>query len=178
MESKEPQDSEHEKDHVQEVIRVAQLELRELLRRRSEIMHRIGSVKRTILGLAAVFGDAALNQDWEDEWLDLKIRKRHGSRRGFTRTCRIILMEADGPLSAREVCERVKGRIEELELRHKDPLASVTTVLNRLAQYGEAQIVTLENGRRAWQWIAGPNSADGQNETERTLVKSSPQAKP
>jgi hypothetical protein len=37
--------------------------------------------------------------------------------------------------------------------RHKDPMASVTTVLNRLVEYGEAQPV-LANGRRAWQWVA------------------------
>jgi hypothetical protein len=38
--------------------------------------------------------------------------------------------------------------------RHKDPVASVTTVLNRLVDYGEAQAVVLSNGRRAWCWIA------------------------
>jgi hypothetical protein len=41
-------------------------------------------------------------------------------------------------------------------LRHKDPLASVTTVLNRLVEYGEARTVVRENGRRAWQWVADP----------------------
>jgi hypothetical protein len=33
-------------------------------------------------------------------------------------------------------------------------VASVTTVLNRLVDYGEAQAVVLSNGRRAWCWIA------------------------
>jgi hypothetical protein len=41
-------------------------------------------------------------------------------------------------------------------LRHKDPLASVTTVLNRLVEYGEARTVVRENGRRAWEWVADP----------------------
>jgi hypothetical protein len=41
-----------------------------------------------------------------------------------------------------------------LMARHKDPMASVTTVLNRLVAYGEAKAVVLENGRRAWQWVA------------------------
>jgi hypothetical protein len=41
-----------------------------------------------------------------------------------------------------------------LLLRHKDPLASVTTVLNRLVEYGEARAVVRENGRRAWEWVA------------------------
>ncbi len=181
MEGKESQDSGQEKRHVQEVIRVAQSELRDLLRKRTEIMHRIGSVKRTILGLASVFGESALNEEWDDEWMDLKSRKRNGDRPGFTKTCRIILMEAEGPLTAREVCERVKTKIEHLALRHKDPLASVTTVLNRLAEYGEARIVTTENGRRAWQWVAETASSshqeDAQTEMERTLAGSSPQSK-
>jgi len=38
--------------------------------------------------------------------------------------------------------------------RHKDPMASVTTVLNRLVAYGEARAVSLDNGRRAWVWVA------------------------
>ncbi|MGA2696143.1 MAG: hypothetical protein ABSE92_08775 [Terriglobales bacterium] len=182
MESKEgktlaPQDSEQEKHHVQEVIRVAQSELRDLLRRRTEIMHRIGSVKRTLLGLASVFGDSTLNNDWDDPWMDLKSRKRNGERPGFTKTCRIILMEAEGALTAREVCECVKQRLEHVELRHKDPLASVTTVLNRLADYGEARMLVAENGRRAWQWIAETSSneqtREAQKATERT--ESSPQ---
>jgi hypothetical protein len=33
-------------------------------------------------------------------------------------------------------------------------MASVTTVLNRLVAYGEANAVALENGRRAWRWVA------------------------
>jgi hypothetical protein len=41
--------------------------------------------------------------------------------------------------------------------RHKDPLASVTTVLNRLVEYGEARTLVRENGRRAWQWVSDPD---------------------
>jgi hypothetical protein len=37
-------------------------------------------------------------------------------------------------------------------------MASVTTVLNRLVEYGEAQPVLLSTGRRAWQWIADANT--------------------
>jgi hypothetical protein len=32
----------------------------------------------------------------------------------------------------------------------------VTTVLNRLVEYGEALSVVRENGRRAWQWVSDP----------------------
>jgi len=40
--------------------------------------------------------------------------------------------------------------------RHKDPLASVTTVLNRLVDYGEARSLTNERGRRVWEWVSDP----------------------
>jgi hypothetical protein len=64
-------------------------------------------------------------------------------------------MEAARPLGAREVCEQMQQKIPPVILHHKDPLASVTTVLNRLVEYGEAQSVVRENGRRAWKWVAG-----------------------
>jgi hypothetical protein len=141
--------------HVQEVVRAAHDELRQLIRQRAEIMKRIGTVKQTIAGLANLFGDSVLN----DELLELVDRKSGGRQPGFTKACRMILMEANRPLGAREVCEQIEQRVPTLLLRHKDPLASVTTVLNRLVEYGEARPVSRDNGRRAWQWIADAANA-------------------
>lgn len=142
--------------HVQEVIRAAHDELRQLMRQRAEIMKRIGTVKQTIVGLANLFGDDVLS----DELLELVDRKTGGRQPGFTKACRMVLMEANRPLGAREVCEHLQQRMPPVLLRHKDPLASVTTVLNRLVEYGEARTVVRENGRRAWQWVAD-TSNDG-----------------
>lgn len=141
--------------HVQEVLRSAHEELRTLLRQRAEIMKRIGTVKQTIVGLANMFGDEVLN----DELLELVDRKSNGRQPGFTKACRMVLMEAGRPLGAREVCEHIQEKVPPVLLRHKDPLASVTTVLNRLVEYGEARTVIRENGRRAWQWVAEPSSS-------------------
>ncbi len=138
--------------HVQEVVRAAHEELRQLLRQRAEIMKRIGTVKQTIVGLANLFGDEVLNE----ELLELVDRKSGGRQPGFTKACRMVLMEANRPLGAREVCEQIQQRTPPVLLRHKDPLASVTTVLNRLVDYGEARTIVRENGRRAWQWVADP----------------------
>jgi hypothetical protein len=138
--------------HVQEVVRAAHEELRQLMRQRADVMKRIGTVKQTIVGLANLFGDEVLC----DELLELVDRKSGGRQPGFTKACRTVLMEADRPLGAREVCEQIQQRIPPVLLRHKDPLASVTTVLNRLVEYGEARTVIRENGRRAWQWVADP----------------------
>ena len=140
--------------HVQEVVRQAHEELRQLLQQRSEVMRRIGTIKQTIAGLANLFGDSVLS----DELLELVDRKTNGRQPGFTKACRMILMEANRALSARDVCDRIQEKVPPILARHKDPMASVTTVLNRLVAYGEAKAVALDNGRRAWRWVAGPES--------------------
>ncbi len=146
--------------HVQEVIKTAHEELRQLMRQRAEIMKRIGTLKQTISGLANLFGDDILGEDL----LELVDRKTGGRQPGFTKACRMVLMEAGRPLAVREVCEQIQQRLPAVLLRHKDPLASVTTVLNRLVEYGEALSVVRENGRRAWQWVSDPAYAEQRNQ--------------
>jgi hypothetical protein len=143
--------------HVEEVVRQAHEELRQLLQQRAEVMRRIGTIKQTIAGLANLFGDAVLSE----ELLELVDRKSSGRQPGFTKACRMVLMDANRALSARDVCDRIQEKAPPLLARHKDPMASVTTVLNRLVAYGEARAVALENGRRAWQWVADAGSPIG-----------------
>ena len=135
---------------VQQVIRAAHDELRQLMRQRADIMKRIGTVKQTISGLANLFGDDVLGEDL----LELIDRKPNGRQPGFTKACRLVLMEARGPLGAREVCQELERRAGEILVRHKDPMASVTTVLNRLVDYGEARSLTNDRGRRVWEWVS------------------------
>ena len=135
--------------HVQEVIRQAHDELRQLLQQRADVMKRIGTVKQTIAGLANLFGDSVLNE----ELLELVDRKSNGRQPGFTKACRMMLMESGRAMSARDICEYFQKNLPAMLARHKDPMASVTTVLNRLVEYGEAEAVLL-NGRRAWSWVA------------------------
>ncbi len=133
---------------VQQVLRQAQEELRGLLQQRSVLMRRIGTVKQTISGLANLFGDEILS----NELLEMVDRKPPGRAPGFTQACRTVLMEAQRPLTVREVCAWMKDRMPAVLERHKDPLASLTTVLNRLVEYGEAEGTLNERGRRAWVW--------------------------
>ncbi len=136
--------------HVQEVIRSAERELRELLQRRAELMKRIGTIKQTLSGLANIFGNSVLN----DELLTFLDRKTASRQPGFTRACRVVLMESEKPLGARFVCQALQQRFPEVLERHKDPIASVTTVLNRLVDYMEARCSLDSNGRRVWEWIS------------------------
>ncbi len=150
---------------VQEVIRQAHGELRQLLQQRSEIMKRIGTVKQTISGLANLFGDAVLNE----ELMELVDRKTSGRQPGFTKACRMILMQSGRAMNARDICEYFQQKMPALLARHKDPMASVTTVLNRLVEYGEAQAVLL-SGRRAWRWVAEAPSEPPSTSSEAGLV--------
>ncbi len=139
--------------HVQEVIRQAHEELRQLMQQRAEVVKRIGTVKQTISGLANLFGDSVLN----DELMELVDRKTNGRQPGFTKACRMILMESGRALSARDICEYFEQKLPAMLARHKDPMASVTTVLNRLVEYGEAEAVHANNGKRAWRWVTDAN---------------------
>ncbi len=145
--------------HVQEVVRQAHEELRHLLQQRAEVMRRIGTIKQTIAGLANLFGDSVLSE----ELLELVDRKSNGRQPGFTKACRMVLMDANRALSARDVCAQIQEKMPPMLERHKDPMASVTTVLNRLVAYGEAKAVALDSGRRAWLWVADaePESTPG-----------------
>ncbi len=139
--------------NVLEVLRAARLELEALLRQRAEITRQIGTVKQAIIGLATVFGGPAL----QSAVLDLMDHRTTTRQSGFTRACRYILTEANRPLNSSEMCEELRKKFPEVVSRHKDPTASVTTVLNRLVAYGEAVPSKDSHGRRAWRWVADEN---------------------
>lgn len=142
--------------HVQEVIRSAELELLALLQERGELMKRIGSIKQTLVGLANMFGDAVLNERL------LGLLDRGTARRsGFTQACRAVLMESATQLSTRQVCDLLRSKFPGVLERHKKPFASVTTVLTRLVEYGEAKAFATQAGRRSWQWVAERAREDG-----------------
>ena len=73
--------------HVQEVMRAAHEELKQLLRQRGDIMKRIGTVKQTIVGLANLFGDDVLSEELL-ELVDRKSSGRQPGRRGRARYAR------------------------------------------------------------------------------------------
>jgi hypothetical protein len=136
---------------VQVIVKAAHDELRRLIQQRSEITKRIGTIKQTIAGLCNMFGNDGLN-DVLREWVNGKAVVR---RPGITQACRKGLMDAGCPLTARNVCQQIQHRTM-LDLPcSKNLVAEVTTVLSRLAQYGEARTVACDNGPRAWSWVSG-----------------------
>src|SRR5271165_4618862 len=115
-------------DHVREVVRSAESELRQLLRQRAETIKRIGTIKQTLIGLANIFGKSVLSE----ELLGIVEGKPTARQSGFTRACRIVLMDSATPLAAGQVCEQLQRQFPGMLERHRSPVASVTTVLNRL----------------------------------------------
>ena len=140
--------------HVQEVLRSAHQELRALLGQRDDIVKRIDSIKRTIAGLIDIFGDEIMDKDLADALCE----KKKSSNRGFTNTCRLVLLEAEQPLRTREICERIQTQVPGGFLRRRNLLGSVIAVLNRLVEHGEVQALVLESGQRAWQWTGEPTN--------------------
>jgi hypothetical protein len=131
--------------HVQEVLKTLHEELRGLNRQRTDVTRRIETIKRVVVGLSKMYG-AQLSDEQLDDFLGRKLGLR---RRGLTDACRRILLEEQQPLGARDVRDRVMKVDGELLRHHKDPIASLVTVLNRLVEYGEARRVTI-GSRHAW----------------------------
>ncbi len=136
-------------DHsVTQVVARAHQELISLEQQRARIMERIGALKQTIAGLANVFGEELLS----DDLMSLIDRRRGEANSGLTRTCRAILMESGLPLTTQGILDEIQSRQPKLLAHHKSPVASVTTILNRLVQYGEARVITTLPGKKGWQW--------------------------
>ena len=136
---------------VRVIVKVAHGEMRRLIRQRAEITKRIGTIKRTIGGVCKLFCDIEPSDDLHE-----LVRGKAGiRRRGITQACRTVLREAGRPMTAREVCEQIQERTFPVLSCSKNQVTSVTTLLARLVQYGEARTVPRDNGPRAWLWVSG-----------------------
>ena len=128
-------------ENLQMVVERVQDQLRQLTLQRQEIARRIAVIKRTIHGLALLYGE------------ELQRRPEKvatAERRGITNACRAVLNRADIPLTARGVYFIFQEEFSDLFRQPGDYYASLVTILNRLAKYGEAETF-LRNGSRFWQ---------------------------
>jgi len=146
-------------DNTDQVIVQIQKELRELLIEHAALLRRIGLLKRTLTGLADIFGGDISSSVLSDLLPDFPSLRHH--RPGLTEACREVLREVAQPLTNRELCDRLKQSNPALLARHKTPAAAVRTVTKRLVSYGEAHQSLNERYECTWQWIdrcgTGPN---------------------
>ncbi len=89
-----------------------------------------------------------------EELMELVDRKSNGRQPGFTKACRMMLMESGRAMSARDICEYFQKKLPSMLARHKDPMASVTTVLKPPGGIWRSPSRGLQTARRAWRWVA------------------------
>jgi hypothetical protein len=156
--------------HVDRVLADMHREFHSLLQQRAAILRRIGTIKQIISGLSNLFG----NQVADGELSGSVDQRSSNRQRGFTQTCRLVLMESKRPLMSQEVCQEIERRNPALLIHHRDPLASVSTVLSRLSRYGEARVTVNERGRRVWVWTADGAAVAVDAPTELRSSESAP----
>jgi hypothetical protein len=150
-------------DHVEGVIRRAEQELRQLIAERATLTKRIGTVKQTLAGLANLFGDGVLNADLSE----FAARNTGLRQPGITQACRRVLLGARRPMGVLDVCNEIQRTLPALLARHKDPMATVSTILSRLVEYGQATVSSGDRGSRLWSWVpehdSGSSHTSGEN---------------
>src|SRR5215469_18033886 len=134
--------------NLQMVVERAQDQLRQLTQQRQEIAERIADIRRTIHGLALLYG-----QDLRPGPDKVAIAER---RRGITNACRAVLNRADTPLSTHETHIILQRDFPGLFSQSPNCFASLVTILNRLVKYGEVDTF-LHDGNRLWRRHQSPD---------------------
>jgi hypothetical protein len=133
---------------IEQIAKLAGCELQVLLTQRAAILRRLAMLRRIISGLAEMFGDDVLP---EDVRVLIKLPTAQRTRgAGLTEACRAALSASSRPLTAREVVDTIRSNDAKVIQNHKDPVASVTSILHRLGSYGEATTEVSQSGRRMW----------------------------
>jgi len=112
-------------------------------------MKRIGTVKQTISGLANLFWRRAFERRTDG----IGRPQNSGRQPGFTKACRMILMEGRRAMNAHDICDYFQ---QKMPCVAGTPQGSDGVRHNRPQSFGgvrRAQAV-VSNGRRAWLWIA------------------------
>ncbi len=137
---------------IEHIVKLAGGELQVLLTQRAAILKRLAILRRIIAGLAEMFGDDVLP---EDVRILTKLPAQGTRGAGLTEACRAALSTSSRPLTAREVVDTIRTKDAKVIQHHKDPVASVTSILHRLGSYGEATAEVSQSGRRMWAPVEG-----------------------
>jgi hypothetical protein len=153
--------------HAACVVNLVGEQLKDLLAQQHETSKGIEAAKKTLVGLARMYGEQLI----PDEFRQLLHLKGGLANRGLTAACREVLAEADEPLSARNIFDRIQRKDSRLLQNHRQPVATVTTILHRLARYGEVEPVK-KGKRRYWAstlttYILSTPALDGTNRSDR-----------
>jgi len=146
--------------NLQHVIREIRQQLETLRAEHCAILKRIALVRQTLNGLADVFGGDLIKGEVQD-CLSLQTPPKSGSSRGLTEACRQLLIESTVPLTVHQLCRQMQERYPQALAGSYRPAASLSVILRRLVDYGEAQNHVDEKGTRTWRWAADARKSDG-----------------
>jgi hypothetical protein len=132
-------------DGVQLSARKITKELAALQKQLREVEGDIVAVRQTLHGLSLILGE----EHFSEELLRL-IRPKRTNIRGLSSLCRSLLLNSSRTYSVREICNCINATDPLLLTHHRNPMASVMSVLRQLARRGEI-IRKTENGKSAWQ---------------------------
>ena len=128
---------------LQRVLERAEGQLRQLTLQRQEIDQRIAIIKRTINGLALIYGAELQGYLGNTDATPKRTR-------GITNACRVVLTRTDTSLSAHEICAIIQEDFPDLFHKPGNHYASLVAILSRLVKYGQANTFR-RNGSRFWQ---------------------------
>ena len=148
-------------EELEPVIGQLQSELRVLRVERAAILKRIGMIKKTIVGLADLFGSDVIDGELQN-LLSLQSGRRPRAQTGLTDLCRRVLKESSEPLTVRQILDQLQERSPFALAGHRYPLNSLRMIFSRLVAYGEAEELLTEKGLRAWR----ASSSGGRAEKE------------
>ncbi|MGA8618177.1 MAG: hypothetical protein WB660_06595 [Candidatus Sulfotelmatobacter sp.] len=140
-------------EELEPVIGQLQSQLRVLKLERAAIVKRIGIIKKTVVGLADLFGSDVIKGDLQD-LLPLQSAPRSRTHRGLTDLCRELLMEASEPLTVRQILRQLQDKSPGGVDRQRHPENSLRVILSRLVAYGEAEELRTKEGLCAWKATA------------------------
>jgi len=156
-------------DHAKQVMEVAINELETLVKQRTAITMKVKAVKRTVKGLASLFGEEIVGElrleciesatqspralgtqlpealQFSGGGSDSELHKPK-----LERACRIALLESEQPASAGQIYDRINRRRSYHLGRYKHPLVRVIATLDALVKEGEALSLIIGDCR-CWQ---------------------------
>jgi len=159
-------------DHAKQVMEVAINELETLVKQRTALTIKVKAVKRTVKGLASLFGEEiagglrlkcigpashspkAVGNQNSPEVHPLSGSDSEMHKPKLERACRIALLESEEPASAGQIYDRINRRRSYQLGRYKHPLVRVIATLDTLVKEGEA-LTVIVGDCRCWQWNTG-----------------------
>jgi hypothetical protein len=148
-------------EELEPVIGQLQSQLRVLTLERAAIVKRIGIIKKTIVGLADLFGSDVIEGALQG-LLPLHSGPRARTSPGLTALCRQLLRETSEPLTLGEITRQLQIKSPVWLASQRHPENSLRVILSRLVAYGEAEKVRTKDGACAWN----TTTADGKPEEE------------